>query len=157
MIRKIGHTYQLQTTTHIPGSLEQVWEFFSTPHNLDRLTPPDMPFTIESSTGHRMFPGQIIIYKVGVLPKYTTRWVTEITHVQHRKMFVDEQRFGPYILWHHLHQFREVADGVEMTDTVHYRLPFGALGMLVAANYIRKRLEHIFHYRAQIIQKIFHS
>src|SRR3954469_13301228 len=119
-------TYQLKRIQVLPISLAEAWEFFSSPANLSRITPAKMNFSISSmSGGDKMYPGQIIGYKVTVLPFIRLRWVTEITHVSEPFYFADEQRFGPYALWHHKHHFEQGPDGVVMTDEVDYALPLG--------------------------------
>jgi ligand-binding SRPBCC domain-containing protein len=81
--------------------------------------------------------------------------MTEITHVEDKKYFVDEQRFGPYSLWHHQHHFRQTEAGVEMTDIVHYKIPFGKLGDLAHALFVKKQLKAIFDYRYEVVEKLF--
>lgn len=151
MAVQILHRVQL-----IPAPLDKVWSFFSDPANLPRITPADMHFEILSSPqGDRIYAGQLIEYKLRPLPWLRTRWLTEITQVGEGHYFVDEQRQGPYKLWHHQHHFREIHGGVEMTDLVHYLVPFGFLGDLVNAFFVRRRLEEIFRYRRQVVEASF--
>jgi len=148
--------YQLKRKQILPISLEQAWEFFSSPFNLAKITPPDMGFQVKLVRPEdKMYPGMIIAYRVSPLLNIPMSWVTEITHVQEPYYFVDEQRFGPYSLWHHQHHFREVAEGVEMIDIVSYKIPFGILGDLANALFVRKRLDYIFDYRYQTLEKMF--
>ena len=117
-------TYSFQTIQRIPITLEQAWDFFSNPANLQRITPGEMGFEIVSTFhGATMYPGQLIEYTVKPLLGIPLYWMTEITHVQDMQYFIDEQRFGPYTLWHHQHHFKAIEGGVEMTDIVHYRIP----------------------------------
>ena len=102
-----------------------------------------------------MHPGQIIIYKVTVLPYIRLRWVTEITHVQEPLYFTDEQRFGPYRLWHHKHHFKEVDGGVEMTDEIDYALPLGRLGQLAHLLFVERRVNLIFEHRFKVLGEYF--
>ena len=118
--------YRIYRKQILPVSLNTAWEFFSSPRNLKYITPDYMNFRIlEISGGESMYAGQIIRYKVNIFPKIPVLWTTEITQVNHLHMFVDEQRVGPYRMWHHQHFFREVPEGVEATDEVHYALPLG--------------------------------
>jgi ligand-binding SRPBCC domain-containing protein len=71
----------------------------------------------------------IIIYKVRPLWGIPAKWVTEITHVKDNEFFVDEQRSGPYTIWHHEHHVKPVEGGVEMTDIVSYKPPYGSFGI----------------------------
>lgn len=105
--------------------------------------------------GSSMYAGQIIEYKVSPVMNIPLYWMTEITHVSDKKFFVDEQRFGPYSLWHHQHHFREVEGGVEMTDIVHYKLPMGWLGDLAHMLFVKKQLQQIFDYRYTAVEKLF--
>lgn len=130
---------------------EAAWEFFSSPANLEEITPEDVGFEITSPLAGKMFEGQIITYRVKLAPALRLSWVTEIKCVDAGRSFVDEQRFGPYKFWHHRHEFTSVPGGVMMRDTVHYALPFGPLGALAHAIFVRRKLEWIFHCRKQIL------
>ena len=148
--------YNLKRVQTLPISLQEAWEFFSTPRNLSKITPAHMGFTIlYVSGGEKTYPGQIIRYKVQVIPGIKMDWVTEITHVHEPTYFVDEQRFGPYALWHHQHHFKEVPGGVEMTDEVNYAIPFGVLGQLANFIFVGKEVNRIFDYRFKILEEYF--
>ena len=149
-------TYSFQTIQRIPISLEQAWDFFSNPANLQRITPDGMGFEIISQYhGNKMYPGQLIEYKVKPLLGIPLYWMTEITHVQDRQYFIDEQRFGPYALWHHQHHFKAIEGGVEMIDIVHYRVPLGILGDLANSFFVHAKLKSIFDYRFEAVEKLF--
>lgn len=139
--------HTLHTCQLLPIGLEQAWDFLSDPKNLATITPPDMGFVIRSGADRPMYPGQIIHYWVSPLWGIKTQWVTEITHVKEKEYFVDEQRFGPYKLWHHKHFLKEVDGGVEMEDIIHYVLPFSFLGTWMHRLFVRKKLESIFEFR----------
>lgn len=147
--------YQLQTKVILKAPLEEVWDFFSSPKNLQKITPPGMGFQILSGGEGKMYPGHIILYKVRPVAGIPVLWVTEISHVEEGKFFVDEQRIGPYRMWHHEHHFKVVKEGIEMTDIVSYALPLGILGKLAHAIFVRKKVRSIFDYRAQVIHKYF--
>jgi ligand-binding SRPBCC domain-containing protein len=133
----------------IPADLERVWHFFSSPDNLSVITPPSLGFHILSTFGEeRIYAGQIIEYTVKPLLGIPLYWMTEITHVRDLEYFVDEQRVGPYKLWHHQHHFTVIPGGVEMTDIVHYALPLGWLGRPFLP-LVRHKLDEIFSFRAQ--------
>lgn len=149
-----AHT--IQTIQKIPVSLQEAWNFFSNPANLGAITPADMGFTVISKYhGPVMYPGQLIEYKVKPLAGIPVYWMTEITQVEDRKYFVDEQRFGPYRFWHHQHHFREIPGGVEMTDIVHYKNPFGFIGRLANSLFIAKKIKSIFDYRVKAVEQRF--
>lgn len=148
--------YTLTVKQRLPITLTQAWEFFSSPANLKTITPGHLGFEITSGfAGEKMYAGMIITYKVKPMFGIPLSWVTEITHVQEPHYFVDEQRFGPYKLWHHKHFIREVPGGVEMEDTVHYMLPFGWLGKLVHPWLVKPQLAEIFRYREQKLTELF--
>lgn len=151
----MSKVYTLRTVQKIPASIEEVWLFFSDPHNLKDITPPSLGFTVISENQDRMYPGQIIEYKVSPVLGIPMYWMTEITHVKHQVYFVDEQRFGPYTLWHHQHHFKQINGGVEMQDIVHYKIPFWVLGDFANALFVRKQLNHIFNFRYQACEKQF--
>ena len=136
--------YTLHSKQFLPITLDEAWDFFSDPMNLNTITPDDMGFKTLSGADRKMYPGQIIQYIVTPLLNIPMKWVTEITHVDHKKFFVDEQRFGPYALWHHKHFFKQVPGGVEMEDIVDYKLPMGMLGQLVHPILVKPRLHQIF-------------
>jgi ligand-binding SRPBCC domain-containing protein len=140
----------------IPVSLATAWEYFSSPENLKDITPPSMGFVIQSRHhGAKMYAGQIIEYTVKPVFGIPIYWMTEIAHVEEQKYFIDEQRYGPYSLWHHQHHFKQVEGGIEMTDIVHYKIPFRFLGDVANALFVRKQLQNIFDYRRSAVQKAF--
>lgn len=148
--------YHLYRRQLLPISLEQGWEFFSDPHNLSTITPPDMGFEVLSFSGdQRLHPGQIIMYSVRPLFGIPVKWVTEITHAEAPAFFVDEQRRGPFAFWHHKHYLKPARGGVEMIDSLHYQMPLGWLGKLVHKLLVRKRLDQIFDYREKAVREIF--
>ncbi len=147
--------YTLHTKQNLPVSLEKAWEFLSNPKNLKTITPDYMGFTILSGAEKPMFPGQIIQYIVTPVLGIPTKWVTEITHVQDKEYFVDEQRFGPYALWHHKHFLKVIPGGVEMEDIVDYKLPLGVIGQLVHPILVKPKLKEIFDYRQQKLIELF--
>ncbi len=105
--------------------------------------------------GSHIYPGQLIEYRLRPLPGFWVYWMTEITHVREGLYFVDEQRRGPYSLWHHQHHFRPIPGGVEMTDLVHYEIPFGFIGKWANTLFVRRQLEGIFRYRFEVVEKMF--
>jgi len=147
--------YTLEVKQFVNISLAKAWEFFSSPANLSKITPPNMGFTITSELTGKMYPGQIITYKVSPMPGLKTNWVTEITHVCKEQFFVDEQLFGPYRMWHHEHHFEIQNEGVLMTDRVSYKLPLGIFGRVAHFFFVRRQLEKIFEYRENCLDKMF--
>ena len=138
----MSKVYSLKTVQTIPVGLDKAWDFFSNPANLQAITPKNLGFKIISlHQGNKMYAGQVIEYTVKPVLNIPLYWMTEITHVADKKYFVDEQRFGPYSLWHHQHHFKETAAGVEMTDIVHYKLPFGFLGDIANTLFVKKQLK----------------
>jgi ligand-binding SRPBCC domain-containing protein len=150
-----GSVFRMETVQQIPISLDEAWDFFSSPSNLKVITPDYMGFEIIFGADRKMFPGQIIEYKVSPLLSVKTNWVTEISHVVDKEYFVDEQRFGPYSLWHHKHFFKEIEGGVEMIDIVDYKLPFGVLGRLIHPFLVKPKLTEIFNYRRKKLIELF--
>ncbi len=147
--------YRLHTIQDLPISKDQAWDFLSDPKNLKTITPDYMGFNILSGADRKMFPGQIIQYIVTPVAGIPTKWVTEITHVKEGEYFVDEQRFGPYALWHHKHFIESIPGGVRMEDIVDYKLPFGVLGQLVHPILVKPKLKEIFEYRKQKLIELF--
>ena len=140
---------------NLPISVDQAWEFLSDPKNLKAITPPYMGFDIISGGDRPMFPGQIIQYIVTPVFGIRTKWVTEITHVKDKEYFVDEQRFGPYALWHHKHFIKAIPGGVEMEDIIDYKVPMGFLGQLVHPIIVKPKLDEIFEYRQKKLIELF--
>ncbi len=148
--------YSLKTVQKIPVTLEKAWQFFSTPANLQDITPAHLGFKILSLYhGKTMYAGQIIEYTVKPIMGIPLYWMTEITHVENQKYFVDEQRYGPYSMWHHQHHFKEIEGGVEMTDIVHYKLPFAFLGTLANSLLVQSQLNKIFSFRFEKTEEVF--
>lgn len=148
--------HTLERKQFLPIDLKTAWDFFSSPLNLREITPPYMNFVVTSdSAQEKMYAGMIITYRVSPILSIPIHWVTEITHVNEPYFFVDEQRFGPYSLWHHQHFFKEVEGGVEMIDRVNYKLPFGFLGDIAHFLFVKKQLNDIFNYRFEKLSHIF--
>ena len=139
--------YQYHVTQKLPITLDQAWELLSSPKNLQLITPDYMGFKIVSGADRPIFAGQIIQYIVTPLLNIPTKWVTEITNVVHKHYFVDEQRFGPYAMWHHAHFIKEIDGGVEMEDLINYKIPLGILGQIVHPFLVKPKLKEIFEYR----------
>ena len=139
--------YRLESKQNLPISKKEAWEFLSNPKNLKTITPEYMSFDILSGADRPMFAGQIIQYIVTPLLGIKNKWVTEITHVVDGEYFVDEQRFGPYALWHHKHFIKEIPGGVEMEDIIDYKVPMGILGQLVHPFIVKPKLDEIFEFR----------
>ncbi len=148
--------YQLEQTQKIPASLDAVWDFISSPMNLKEITPDYLGFLVTSKNNeNKMYPGMIITYKVSPLFGIKLSWMTEITHVKDKEYFVDEQRVGPYSLWHHQHKLTPIEGGVLMTDIVTYQPPFGFLGAIANTLIIKSKLKEIFDYRTVAVEKRF--
>jgi len=148
--------YQIKKTQIIPAEITEVWNFISSPENLKHITPPYLGFEIISNNlQEKMYPGMIISYKVSPLLGIKMKWVTEITHVKENEYFIDEQRIGPYAMWHHQHKITSIKEAVLMTDIVSYKPPFGFLGALSNDLFLRKQLDGIFNFRKSAIEKRF--
>ena len=146
----------LQSSQILRTSLERAWDFFSDPRNLARITPPELDFTVLTDLPERIHPGMMIEYRVRPLLGLPVRWLTEITHVEPGKFFVDEQRIGPYRIWHHEHHFRQIdASRIEVTDRITYVLPLSPLGDLVHPFLVRPQLRKIFAYREKAVNALF--
>jgi ligand-binding SRPBCC domain-containing protein len=148
--------YQFTHSQKIPASLDSVWNFISNPNNLKEITPPFLDFRVITSPGDtKMYAGMIITYIVKPLFGIPVKWVTEITHIREKSYFVDEQRVGPYRLWHHQHKIEPIEHGVLMTDIVTYIPPFYFIGAIANRFFIKRKLSEIFHFRALSIEKKF--
>ena len=147
--------YRKHTFQNLPITCDQAWDFLSDPNNLKTITPDYMGFEILSGAEKKMYAGQIIQYIVTPIMGIPTKWVTEITHVKEGEYFVDEQRFGPYALWHHKHFIRPIENGVEMEDIIDYKIPFGTLGRLAHPIIVKPKLNEIFDYRQKKLIELF--
>jgi ligand-binding SRPBCC domain-containing protein len=150
-------TYSLHHETFLPTTLDKAWDFFTSPLNLSKITPQEINFTVTSDfkQNAKVYPGMIITYKISPLLGIKMNWMTEITHVKEKEYFVDEQRFGPYALWHHQHHFKEVKGGVIMTDMVNYAIPYGFIGRIANSIFVKKKLRKVFEYRESVIGVVF--
>jgi ligand-binding SRPBCC domain-containing protein len=149
--------YSLETEQVLPITLKEAWEFFSLPSNLQEITPEDLSFNITSADSGKMFAGQLVTYRIGIFPLIKSNWVTEITHVEPMTYFIDEQRFGPYKMWHHRHLFEEKNGALHMCDKVEFKLPFGFIGRMFYPILIKPRLKKIFNYRREKLEVLFNS
>lgn len=151
IIKNAMKIHRLHKKQVLPVSIESAWNFFSTPKNLNRITPKELKFKILSGADEPAFAGQIITYQVRPALNIPLTWVTEITQCVPNKYFIDEQRFGPYKFWHHLHRFQATQEGVLMEDILHYALPFGFIGSIAGKLFIHQEIEEIFNFRNKIL------
>ncbi len=148
--------YTIRQKQFLPISIQDAWDFFSSPENLSKITPAKMNFRIVHNSGSgKIYAGQIIRYKVNILPFCSVNWMTEITHVQEPFYFVDDQRFGPYALWHHQHHFKEVPGGIEMSDEINYAVPYGWVGQFANWIFVGREVNAIFNHRFTTLEKYF--
>jgi ligand-binding SRPBCC domain-containing protein len=147
--------YQLKRTQLIRTDFQTCWDYFSAPGNLHVIIPDYIDFRVHTAVPEKMYEGLIIRYTIRPILGIPLTWISEIKTWREDRYFVDEQRRGPYKLWHHEHHFREVEGGVEMTDVITYRMPFGVFGRLVHWLFIRRQLERIFDYRCQKADELF--
>ncbi|MEE4001590.1 SRPBCC family protein [Tenacibaculum sp. FZY0031] len=156
--KKHSGIYTLSTEQILNVPLRKAWDFFSSPGNLQKITPSHMGFQITSEVDKKAYAGQIITYKVGILPGVKSNWVTEITQVKEQQFFIDEQRFGPYSMWHHEHWFEELPNGKTlMKDKISYKIPFGFLGHIAQSIFIKRQLKGIFEHRYRTLEKLFNG
>lgn len=150
-------THTLTWEQYLPIPLEEAWNFFSSPLKLAKITPPEMRFKVTSSydLDTKMYPGMILTYQVSPIWGIPMTWVTEITHIKEPEYFVDEQRSGPYALWHHQHHFKEIKGGVQMTDILTYAIPYGFIGAIVNSLLVKKQIKKIFDYRKKAVNDLF--
>ena len=149
---KIFRFYEEQV---IKMPIGEAWEFFSNPKNLSEITPPGMNFRITNNPDSKIYPGMIITYKVSPMFNIPVTWVTEIVQAEENKYFIDEQRFGPYKMWHHTHTFKETENGILMTDEVYYALPLRPIGNIANKLIVAKKIKEIFAYRKSVLNKLF--
>lgn len=147
--------HRIEATQFLAIPLDEAWQFFSDPSRLPEITPPWLNLKPTSKLPSKMHPGLIVTYNVAPVPGVRVLWVTEITQVVDGALFVDEQRAGPYRFWHHQHHFRAAAGGTEMRDIIHYTLPFGLAGDLLGRRTVRQKVEGIFEYRREALERIF--
>ena len=147
--------YQLKTKQFVKTDMATCWDFFSDPKNLSKITPQSMGFIVRTELPDKMYEGLMIEYTVSPMLGIPMNWITEIKTVKNHSFFVDEQRKGPYRIWHHEHHFKEVEGGVEMTDIVSYELPLGFLGRLMHPILVKNKLKEIFDYRRQKVDELF--
>jgi ligand-binding SRPBCC domain-containing protein len=152
----MSKVYSIKSVQQMPVSLDIAWDFFSNPDNLKEITPGNLGFKILSRYhGSKMYAGQIIEYKVSPVWGIPLYWMTEITNVLDKQYFVDEQRYGPYSMWHHQHHFKSIEGGVEMTDIIHYKLPVWFLGDIANYLFVQNQLNKIFEFRYKKTEQLF--
>lgn len=147
----------LKRVQTLKTDIATAWEYFSSPVNLAEITPPWLDFQIVSDVPEKMYEGLIVQYNVHPFFGIPVGWVTEITHAKEPYFFVDEQRIGPYRLWHHQHHFKEVEEGVEMTDIVHWVLPLEPFSYFFLGGLVRSKLDEIFAFRRVKLDDLFNS
>lgn len=148
---------KIKQEQYLPISLDSAWDFFATPKNLNEVTPDDMVFEITSELPDKMYEGLIITYRIRPMLNIPINWCTEITHIKERSFFIDEQRKGPYKIWHHEHHFKEVVGGVLMTDLLYYDIGKSFFGWVLGRLFVHKRVKEIFDFRYKALEKYFNK
>ena len=148
-------TYALQRQQLIKRPLHEVFDFFSKPDNLGRLTPRSMGFQMLTPAPIEMRDGAVIDYAIRLYGQ-DLRWTTLITLFDRPHKFVDVQLKGPYSFWHHTHTFTATEEGTIIADEVRYTMPFGILGRIAQYLVVRHQLERIFTFRQEQILALFH-
>lgn len=148
---------KIKQEQYLPISLDSAWDFFATPKNLNEVTPDDMVFEITSELPDKMYEGLIITYRIRPMLNIPINWCTEITHIKERSFFIDEQRKGPYKIWHHEHHFKEVVGGVLMTDLLYYEIGKSFIGWVLGRLFVHKRVKEIFDFRYKALEKYFNK
>jgi len=146
---------KLKQEQFLPITLDEAWKFFATPKNLNEVTPDDMVFEIISELPDTMYAGLLINYRLKPMFNIPINWCTEITHIQEKEYFVDEQRKGPYRIWHHEHHFKTVDGGVLMTDILHYDIGWGIFGRIAGKMFVDRKVKSIFEYRNRTLETYF--
>jgi ligand-binding SRPBCC domain-containing protein len=147
--------HKLKQEQFLPVTLDEAWEFFATPKNLNAVTPKDLVFEITSEVPDKMYEGLILTYRISPMAGVKLNWCTEITHIRDGVFFVDEQRKGPYNIWHHEHHFKAVEGGVLMTDLLHYDIGMSFLGWIAGKLFVHNKVKQIFEYRKQALDEYF--
>ena len=144
--------HSLKQEQFLPVTLDEAWHFFATPKNLNEVTPKDMVFEITSELPDTMYEGLLIHYRLKPMGNISINWCTEITHIKEKVYFVDEQRVGPYKIWHHEHHFKSVTGGVLMTDILHYDIGKFVFGWLAGILFVHKKVANIFKFRFNALE-----
>lgn len=146
---------QLKQEQFLPITLDKAWHFFATPKNLNEVTPGGMVFEILSELPGTMYEGLLIHYRLKPMLHIPVSWCTEITHIREKIYFIDEQRKGPYKIWHHEHHFKSVSGGIIMTDIVHYDIGKSFVGWIAGELFVHKKVKAIFNYRQKALETLF--
>ena len=153
----MGH-YIFKRVQTLNSDIETIWSFVSKPENLEKITPDNMQFSILSKSNLEMEEGMLIAYKISPFLDINTTWITMITNVIKNEKFIDQQVKGPYKFWHHEHKFEVISSNkVKMTDIITYIPPFGFLGDIANAIFLKKKLKNIFDFRKIILNNIFNT
>ena len=156
--------YEVSYTQKLPTTLDKAWAYFTNPDNLEVLTPKDMGLRNKVSakeilvhSDNSLYIGKLITHNIKLLPFLPFRmdWVSEITHLESKHYFVDQQVTGPYAYWHHTHIFREIPQGIEAIDVIRYALPLGVLGRMMQPVFIQPKLQEVFAFRHKILEAHF--
>lgn len=145
----------LRQEQFLPISINEAWEFFSSPKNLNRVTPKELFFEMTSEIPDKMYDGLIISYKIKPMLNIKVNWHTEITHIKHLEYFIDGQRKGPYKIWHHEHHFKEVEGGIIMTDLLYYDIGKSIFGWIAGKLFVNKKIKEIFDFRYKALEYYF--
>lgn len=144
----------LEFPCELNAPLEKVWAFYDTIDTLFQLTPPPTQVRLA---------GEAVPMRVGVVYSLRIkrfglplRWDAEIIAYDPPTAFVDRQvkGKGPFKAWQHAHLFAAIpGNRTRLTDRITYELPFGPLGRLADALFVRRELQKMFAYRHQVTRE----
>ncbi len=147
-------TYLLEREQEIPRSRTETFAFFGDAVNLERITPGFLRFRILTPAPVLMKKGTLLEYRLALFG-ISFNWLTLIESWTPEESFVDTQLKGPYLLWRHTHKFEPLGpDRTLMRDRVEYGLPFGLIGRIAHALFVKGLLDGIFDYRAEMTARL---
>ncbi len=150
-VTRVGKRWKLSAEVTVRENINDVFDFFSDPFNLEQLTPPFLRFTVLGADTEKIQEGTLIRYKLH-LHRLPVNWLTRIEEWNPPHKFVDKQLKGPYTVWHHTHDFIAHGDRTIIRDTVLYSVPGGRI---VNRLFVENDVLRIFNYRHEMIRQIF--
>lgn len=149
--------YRIEACQRLATTPDEAWDFFSNPDNLREITPPDLDFRISVPLPDTIRPGLMVAYTIRPFLGRQVGWLTEITAVDVPRYFVDEQRIGPFSLWHHEHSLGPIKGGTEVRDLVTYGMRGEPITRPIHRTLVQPRLRKIFTYRRHVLARRFGS
>jgi ligand-binding SRPBCC domain-containing protein len=138
--------------SHLECPVEALFDFFSRPANVTRVTDPALGITFASAPEVLQL-GSTLEFQL-ITYGQVVKAVHKIIQIERPHLVVEQQITGPMRAWVHRHEYEATENGCIKRDFVEFQLPGGLIGLLLSESKVRDHLEDGFFYREQRLKEL---